>query len=87
MYGGHMPLIRKTVAVCDRCGASVEIDCKYEDPFTSFASEGRPWAGWMRVDEAHCLCPDCARAYREKRAEMERELKALAGIRTIEIDL
>lgn len=41
----------------------------------------------MRVDEAHCLCPDCARAYREKRAEMERELKALAGIRTIEIDL
>lgn len=37
-----MPLIRKTVAVCDRCGASVEIDCKFEDPFTSFASEGRP---------------------------------------------
>ena len=81
-----MSIIKKTMLRCDRCGKVVEAP-------ESVASLGLPpfpeggLAGWIQTDGDHHLCADCARPYLAKKSEMERELKHLAGIETIEIDL
>lgn len=83
-----MTHIRKAILICDKCGARLEIDPAVSDPFFSgIAQRDTPWREWLRIGGKHDLCPDCAGAYTDKQAEYERELKKLAGIKTIELDL
>lgn len=84
-----MSYIAKAALFCDKCGARVDLDPQYRLPltFSPMATDGTPIAGWMAVDKTHHLCPECAKAYAAKKAEMERELRELAGIREIKFDL
>lgn len=83
-----MTHIRKAALVCDKCGARIDIDPAVDNPFFSrFLYEDASWKDWMEVADGHHLCPACAKAYRERKAEMEAELKRLAGIDTIEFDV
>lgn len=41
----------------------------------------------MEVSRGHHLCPACAKVYADRKAEMDAELKRLAGIDSIEFDL
>lgn len=81
-----MSIIRKMLVVCDRCGASREIPLEETDPFSPASMSGVS-KEWYTLDRVHHLCPECGAAYKSRKAEMERELKMLAGIKTIEIDL
>lgn len=82
-----MSLVRKMVVVCDKCGNHQEIAWSEDDPFSVAALPDERRAGWFTPDHDHHLCPSCAAAYKAKEAEMQRELKRLAGISTIEIDV
>lgn len=84
-----MSYIAKAAIFCDRCGKRVDLDPEFRLPitFSATSTDRTPISGWMRVDESHHLCPDCAAAYNARKAEMERELRELAGIRDIRFDL
>lgn len=83
-----MTHIRKAALICNRCGERVDIDPSVDKPFfSSFTKEGAAWGRWMEVQADHHLCPACAAAYRERKAEMEAELKRLAGIETVTFDV
>ena len=79
----------KAAIFCDRCGSRVDLDSKLVLPstFSPIATGGTPISGWLKVDGSHHLCPGCAAAYNAKKAEMERELRGLAGIREIRFEL
>ena len=74
-----MSYVAKAAIFCDRCGSRVDLD--------PIVTDGTPISGWLKVDESHHLCPGCAAAYKAKKAEMERELRELAGIREIRFEL
>ena len=82
-----MTLIRKQFVVCDKCGANQEIGFTMEDPFGIAALPDPKREGWYAVSQGHHLCPACAAAYKKRRAECDRELKELAGIKTISVDI
>lgn len=84
-----MSYIVKAAIFCDKCGKRVDLDPEFRLPmaFSPITTDCTPIAGWMKVDDSHHLCPDCAGAYNAKKAEMERELRDLAGIREIKFDL
>ena len=81
-----MSLVRKMVAICDKCGAVAELPFTETDPFNHLAPGDVP-DGWFAPDRAHHLCPACAEVYKARKAEYDRELKKLAGIKTIEVDI
>ena len=81
-----MALIRKMLAVCDKCGDKAELPFTEDDPFYRF-TPGEVPEGWFAPDRGHHLCPACAAVYKARKAEYDRELKKLAGIETIEIDI
>lgn len=64
-----MTIARVTTLWCDRCGASVNIDHKQLSPLLDPAARG-----WLGTADEHHLCPACATAYREKKAELDNEL-------------
>jgi hypothetical protein len=83
-----MSFVKKEFIRCDRCKATREVQ-----PGTGDAG-GLQWGagtdgleGWIETDRNHHLCPRCAGPYMDKKREMERELKRLAGIETIEVDI
>lgn len=84
-----MSYIAKAAIFCDKCGKRVDLDPEFGLPmtFSPISTDCTPIAGWMKVDASHHLCPGCADAYSAKKAEMERELRELAGIREIKFDL
>ena len=83
-----MSHIRKAALICDKCGERLDIDPTVDDPFFSRTVQlESPWRSWMEVTRGHHLCPACAKAYVERKAEMDTELKRLAGIDSIEFDL
>ncbi len=83
-----MSHIRKSALICNKCGTKLEIDPDVKDPFFSFTTQlESSWCDWMKVSEDHHLCPECAKEYNAKKAEMEQELKKVAGIKTIEFDI
>ena len=84
-----MPLIVIRTAVCDRCGERLDLapSTSVPDSFSPAFLKGTELDGWTRLGESHLLCPDCSSIYRAKRAEMERELREFAGIRTMEIEI
>lgn len=82
-----MSLIKKQFVVCDKCGASQEISYTMEDPFGIAALPDHKRDGWIAVNPSHHLCPACAAIYRKRQAECNRELKELAGIKTISVEV
>lgn len=83
-----MTHIRKAALICDKCGERIDIDPSVEKPFfSSFTKEGTEWEKWMEAYSDHHLCPACAKAYRDRKAEMDAELKKLAGIETVSFDI
>lgn len=80
-------IVRKTFIICDKCGERIEIPADMQLPFSCFNQEGSPWERWHKVDESHCLCPDCAAVYKARKAEVDRELREMAGIRSFEIEI
>lgn len=83
-----MTLIKKAMLVCNVCGDVIETDPALRDPFYSVTElRGKPWEGWMKVDEGHHLCPACASVYREREEEMRRELRRYAGIDVVELEI
>ena len=78
-----MSYVAKAAIFCDRCGSRADLD----STFSPIVTDGTPISGWLRVDESHHLCPGCAAAYNAKKAEMERELRELAGIREVRFEL
>lgn len=71
---------RRATVTCNVCGASVDVDPAMSDPFGSVIEmHGKPWKDWLKVDPLHHLCPRCAAAYTEKKAEMEQTLRRYAG--------
>jgi hypothetical protein len=82
-----MSIVRKMLVICDRCGKHQEIRWDEDDPFSEFALADERRDGWFAPDHDHHLCPGCASAYKRKEDEMRRELKRLAGIKTIEVDV
>ena len=84
-----MSYVAKAAIFCDRCGSSADLDPQFMLPltFSPLVTDGTPISGWLKVDESHHLCPGCAAAYKAKKAEMERELRELAGIREIRFEL
>lgn len=83
-----MSHIRKAVLVCDKCGERLDIDPAVDDPFFSRMLQSESaWSEWAEVSKGHHLCPNCAKAYAARKAEMDAELRRLAGIGTIEFDL
>lgn len=81
-----MSIIRKMFVICDKCGARREIPFDQGDPFSP-ASGSEIYREWFSPDRIHHLCPDCAAVYKARKEEMDRELKKLAGIETIEVDI
>lgn len=78
-----MAYIRKALLICDTCGLEQNIKPDHEDPFySSFHLEECGITDWLKVEENH-LCPSCAKVYKDKRDEMQRELDKLAGIKRI----
>lgn len=53
-----MGLVTKKELVCDRCGASIEVD----EGFHSLSLADLP-DGWQRVDHDRVLCPECYPGY------------------------
>lgn len=83
-----MAIIRKTFLRCDVCKKTVEAPEDIETlGIRPFDSEHASLDGWIETQPRHHLCPTCARPYLAKKDEMERELKRLAGIETIEVDI
>lgn len=83
-----MSYIVKKFLRCDRCGKAVETKRDIDRlGLPSSIELERDLEGWISTDRDHHLCPECARPYLAKRDEMERELKRLAGIETIEVVL
>ncbi len=84
-----MSYIAKAALFCDRCGVRVDLDPDFLMPltFTPVSTSGTPISGWAQIEGSHHLCPNCAKEYNAKQAEMERELKEFAGIREIKFDL
>lgn len=50
-----MPLVTKTMLVCDRCGSSVPVG---DNAMPLDVAEGLP--GWTRVSGDRFLCPECS---------------------------
>ena len=83
-----MSFIVKKFLRCDRCGKAVETKRDIDKMgLPSLMEREQGLEGWIATDRDHHLCPECARPYLDKKDEMERELKRLAGIETIEVDL
>ena len=82
-----MPVVRKVIAVCDKCGAVRELRPDEPEPFSPAALPDERRDGWFSPDREHVLCPSCAAVYKGREAQMKRELKELAGIKTIEVDI
>ena len=83
-----MPIIRKAVAVCDRCGAVEEFDCNNDRPLSATpAAAGKPLAGWVQLRDGTCLCGDCERGRAELADRHKREMREYLGIRTIEFEV
>lgn len=82
-----MSLEIKAIVTCNRCGTHAVTDGTLGDPFFAAVPADKRPKGWLAIDRSHHLCPACADAYSTRKAEMERELKGLAGIETIEVDI
>lgn len=84
-----MSLVISKTVICDRCGERHDLapSATVPDSFSPAFLKGTELEGWMRLGENHHLCPDCASIYQARRKEMERELRDLAGIRTVEIEI
>lgn len=82
-----MPLVKKVIAVCDKCGATQELRPDEPDPFSPAALPDDRREGWFSPDREHVLCPSCAAVYSARKEAMERELRRLAGIKTMEIEI
>lgn len=88
LAGGIVTHIRKAALVCNRCGAPQKIDPTVDDPFSSsLAQRESAWAGWLKADAGHHLCPPCAEEYSRRKAEMGAEPKRPAGIETASFGL
>lgn len=79
-------IIRKMFVVCDKCGDRREIPYEETDPFGAGALSDIS-REWFTPDRVHHLCPKCSATYKARKAEMDSELKRLAGIETIEVDI
>ena len=53
-----MGLVTKKALVCDRCGASADV----EDSFYSISIDSLP-DGWRGIDRDRVLCPECYSGY------------------------
>lgn len=82
-----MTYLAKAALFCDHCGARAECDPSPNPPLFSSFTEGKPYDGWMPIDDKHHLCARCAEEYRRKEKEMKSELKKFAGIKEISFDL
>ena len=83
-----MTHIRKAALVCDKCGERMDIDPSVDNPFFShFTQAESAWRDWMEVVPGHHLCPACAKAYNDCKAEMDAKLRRIAGVKTIEFDV
>lgn len=82
-----MPVITSKFLLCDKCGEKIGIPADIQMPFSCFNQEGSSWEKWYKVDESHCLCPDCAAVYKARKDEVEKELREMAGIRSFEIEI
>lgn len=81
-------IIKRTLIRCDACKRTVEAPDDIETLGIRPHVPGfEHLDGWITTQGTHHLCPSCARPYLAKKAEMERELKRLAGIETLELDL
>ena len=77
-----MSYIVKAALFCDKCGKKVDVRPSEKAPMLGpLATRGSELEGWIDTEGNHHLCPDCAEAYLAKKAEMESELKKLAGIK------
>lgn len=86
--GNTVTHIRKAALVCNKCGERLDIDPNIEQPFvSSFMQRKSTWIDWLEVANNHHLCPACAKVYNACKAEMEAELKRLAGIKTIAFEI
>lgn len=78
-----MTHIRKACLICDVCSEKIDIDPTLDEPFYSPTMAREHGLGdWLKVEQNH-LCPKCAKAYNDKKEEMQAELDKLAGIRRI----
>ena len=81
-------IIRKTFLRCDSCRKTVELPNDFTGcGFGGAAARDAGFGDWVDAGGGHHLCPTCAVPYLHKKADMERELKRLAGFDTIEVDL
>lgn len=82
-----MSYFTKRFLQCDRCGKVIETCHDVAKLGLGMAARECGLDGWIETERNHHLCPDCARPYLAKKEEMGRELKRLAGIKSIEVDL
>lgn len=83
-----MAIFTKRLMRCNSCGKTVELAADLEKlGFGGIAARNAGLGDWVDAGGNHHLCPDCSKPYLAKKAEMERELKALAGFETVEVDL
>lgn len=83
-----MSYVVKAALFCDKCGKRVDVEPGEKAPsLVPMATKGTDLEGWLDIKENHHLCPECASAYLARKAEMEKELKELAGIREVSFDL
>lgn len=83
-----MSYIVKAALFCDKCGKRVNVEPDTRPPILDpTATRDTSLEGWINVGREHHRCSECAPVYLTRKAEMEKELKQLAGVKEITFDL
>lgn len=78
----------KAVLICNKCHEKIETSSTGFDPFSLSGTDDDPKEkGWTSPKVNVHLCPKCSARYLKKKEEMERELRELAGIDVVEIEI
>lgn len=92
-----MAYVTKAAIFCNGCGKKVDFGERLTTNFlrstesvslsTKYELGSLALQDWLEVDSEHHLCPKCAKTYKDKQKEMQRELNKIAGISEISFNL